>query len=187
MAASRWCRRRGGGDNRTMVVAPPGLCCLRGDATITARGHAPHPRGTHPPQRRVVPSLGARPSRPHREEPTRCERREGGLSSQTHRPSRDNLFAQLDGHHHAGRGPAGSTGSLARYGGTKCFAPGLHATLRNARAFCGGAPRPDKLELRTDAPGEGPGGLGGQSFGERDGLAHLDGDDYQCRAYWLAC
>ena len=51
-----------------------------------------HPRGAHLPQRRVVPSLGARPSRPHREGPARmpalpaeksrkrCERREGSLS-----------------------------------------------------------------------------------------------------------
>ena len=40
------------------------------------RDPASHPRGAHLPQRRVVPCLGARPSRPDREEPTRmpCSR-----------------------------------------------------------------------------------------------------------------
>ena len=105
----------------------PSIRCLRRQAcrgltTSTERDHhdrAPertdplsHPCGAHLPQRRVVPALGARPSRPHREGPARmralpaeksrqgCERREGSLSRQTHCLTHDNLFAQIRGNNH---------------------------------------------------------------------------------------
>ena len=99
-----------------MATCPMLGCSLHRPARACARRDPPaHPRGAPLPQRRVVPALGARPSRPRREGPPRmlalpaeksrqgCERREGGLSSPTCCLSHDTLFARTDGHN---RGPS---------------------------------------------------------------------------------